>query len=67
MLLKLLINKKVLLRERKRHAVRHVASACYAGGGGPYPVMVGGGVPHPVLVGVPHPVMVRGGYPIQSW
>ena len=38
------IDKKVLLRERKRHTARCVASACYAGGGGvPHPVMVGGG------------------------
>ena len=44
-------NKKVLLRERKRHTACRVASARYAGG-------VGGGVPHPVMVG---------GYPIQSW
>ena len=71
-------NKKVLLRERKRHTACRVASARYAGGGGvvPRPVMVG--VPHPVMVGgVTHPVMVRGtpsshgggGVPptIQTW
>ena len=45
-------NKKVLLRKRKRHTVRRVASARYAAlsNGG------GGGVPHPDW-----------GYPIQSW
>ena len=48
---KLRDNKKVLLRERKRHTARRVASARYAGVGG-------GEVPHPVMVG---------GYPIQSW
>ena len=50
--------KKVLLRERKRHTARRVASARYAdlspdgGGGGRYRIqslMGGGGVPHPVL------------------
>ena len=47
-------NKEVLLRERKRHTARRVASAHYVGGGG------GGG-------GYPHPVMVGGEvYPIQS-
>ena len=72
-------NKKVLLRERKRHTARRVASARYAGWGGglPRPGMVGGypiqswwGVPHLVMVerGIPHPVMV-GGYPptILTW
>ena len=45
-------NKKVLLRERKRHIARHVASARYTalspGGDGevPYPVLEGG-IPHP--------------------
>ena len=39
---KLQLNKKVLLRERKRHTARHVASTHYAvpvggGGGGTYP------------------------------
>ena len=53
-------NKKVLLRQRKRHTVRRVASTRYAGGG----------VPHPAMTGVPHRVMVggtpsnnEGGYP----
>ena len=35
---KLKLNKKVLLRERKRHTARHVAiaiSCCSGGGGGP--------------------------------
>ena len=74
-------HKKVLLRERKRHAARRVASACYAAlsnGGVPHPVI--GGVPHPVMGGtphhpdltrgVPHPVMVgvpRGTPTIQTW
>ena len=55
------INKKVLLRERKRHrsTARHVASDRYGGGGGVhYPVMVGG-VPHPDPPH--HPDLVRGG------
>ena len=70
-----LANKKVLLRERKRHTARCEASARYAGGGRGYPIQSwwGEGLPHPVMVGVPHPVMVGGtpsshggGYPIQS-
>ena len=71
-------NKKVLLRERKRHTAHRVASARYAalsnGGGGGTPSNPGWGVPHPVLYwGVPHPVLaggypvLAGGYPIQSW
>ena len=52
------LNKKVFLRERKRHTARRVASARYAGGQGvPHPVMVWGGT-HPVMWdGVPphHP------------
>ena len=40
-----LSNKKVLLRERKRHTARHVASARYAA------VSNGWGVPHPDLIG----------------
>ena len=65
--LKTIRNKKVLLRERKRHTARCVASARYAAlsNGG------GGGVPHPVMMGVvPHPVMVGGtpgSPPIQTW
>ena len=50
-------NKKVLLRERKRHTTRRVASDPYAGDGGGYPIQSWWGVPHPVMVG---------GYPIQS-
>ena len=61
----ILTNKKVLLRERKRHTARHVASAHYAGEGGiPHPVMVGG-TPSRHVGGVPHPGHGGGGYPIQ--
>ena len=53
-------NKKVLLRERKRHNARRVASARFANGedgvGGTPFSLEWGGVPHPVLDGV-------GGYP----
>ena len=46
------VNKKVLLRERRRHTARRVASARYADR-----LMGGGGLPHPVLDrGVHHPV-----------
>ena len=59
-------NKKVLLRDRKRHTARRVASAPYASDGGGTLSSHGWGVPHPVM-GVPHPVIVGGGgYPIQS-
>ena len=44
-------NNKVLLRERKRHTARPVASARYARGGGGIPFSHDGGVPHPVMVG----------------
>ena len=56
---KIYVNRKVLLRERKRHTTCRIASARYADGGGvPHPVLVGG-VPHPVMVGgLPHPVMM---------
>ena len=61
--------KKVLLRERKKHPARRVASARYAAlsnGGVPYPIM-GGGVPIQSWPGgYPNPVLARG-YPIQSW
>ena len=50
--IKLINNKTVLLRERKRHTVLRVASTCYA-------VLIGGG-------GVHQPVP-DGGTPIQSW
>ena len=53
------LNKKVFLRERKRHTTRSVASACFANGGG---------VPHPLLDGgYPIKSWMGGGYPIQSW
>ena len=59
-----LCNKKVLLRERKRHTAHHVASARYAAlspdeGGG---TLDGGGV-------YPIPGLDWGGegYPVQSW
>ena len=43
-------NKKVLLRERKRHIARRIASACHAVLVGGVPTLVpGGGVP--ILVG----------------
>ena len=38
-------NKKVLLRECKRHTTHHVASAHYASGGGEYPIQSWWGVP----------------------
>ena len=62
-------NKKVLLRERKRHTARRIASVRYAalscGGGYPIwgvaqPGLDGGGTPSHVW-GVPH----NGGYPGQ--
>ena len=48
-------NKKVLLRERKRHTARRVSSARYAGGGYPIPGL--GGTPSQVW---------GGGYPIPG-
>ena len=63
-------NKKVLLRERKRHTTRRVASTHSAvllpraGGGYPHPVLMG--VPHPVPMGYPHPVSM-GEVPIMTW
>ena len=67
-LLTRLVNKKVLLRERKRHTARRVANALSVGWGwgwgGTPSSHDGGEVPYPVMVGkVPHPVMVVGGYP----
>ena len=55
-------NKKVLLRERKRHTARHVASARYAdlSGGGRYPISGPGGVPRPMSR-----AHVQGGTPSQ--
>ena len=72
-------NKKVLLRERKRHTARRVASARYVGGGTPSQVQGGylipgreggtlsqdGGLPHPRSGAVPHP-RSGGGYPVPG-
>ena len=70
-------NKKVLLRERKRHTASRVASARYAAlcnGGGGYPISGRGGYPvsglwlggTPSQVGgVPH--LRSGGTPSQVW
>ena len=65
-------NKKVLLRERKRHTARRVASARYADlsrGGYPVPCQVGGGTPSHVWGGTlsqvgGDPIPGQGGYPI---
>ena len=63
-------NKKVLLRESKRHTARRLASTCYNAlsiGWGGTPTSPGGGrfprsANHPDLTGgVPHPVLVVGG------
>ena len=72
---KLFYNKKVLLRECKRHTACRVASVRYAalsnwGGGGGTPSSLGwgwGGTPSSLGRGgwVIHPVL-DGGYPIQS-
>ena len=76
----LTLNKKVLLRERKRHTVRHVASARYAMGGYPVPGLRGG-TPSQVWGGTPSQVWGGGTlsqvqgvprhrsrhYPIQTW
>ena len=63
-------NKKVLLRERKRHTARRVASTRFADGGvPPIPGLDGGGIPSSLGRGVPqvpsHPDLGRGypGYP----
>ena len=55
-------NKKVLLRERKRHTVRRVASARYAD---LYPVPCLGGYPFPCPRGYPVPCL--GGTPSHIW
>ena len=71
-------NKKVLLRERKKHTARRVASARYAAlsewvGEGDTPSMVWGDMPsqgggYPILEGVPRPGLDGGGvYPIPGW
>ena len=62
-----IFNKKVLLRERKRHTAHHVASARYAAlcnGGRGYPIS-GRGYP---ISGKGYPVQClgRGGYPIPG-
>ena len=73
-----IFNKKVLLREHKRHTAHFIASACYAGGGTPSQVW---GVPClrsrrgtlSQVWGVPHlrfrgyPVPGLGGTPSQVW
>ena len=57
-------NKKVILRERKKHTVRHVASTRFAEMSPDW----GGRVPHPVLDrGVPHQVLTRGYPPSAGW
>ena len=68
-------NKKVLLRECKRHTARHIANACFADGGMvPHPVL-DGGVPHHDL-GWGYPPSARCGtpqsrprmwYPLPIW
>ena len=61
---KILSNKKVLLRERKRHTARHIASTCYAA-----PVLclhLGMGYPPDLERDTPHPDLGRG-YPPVSW
>ena len=66
-------NKKVLLRERKRHTARRAASARYAGGGGGYHPDLARGVPPPSRPGwgVPrYPLTIQtgpGGYPDLGW
>ena len=55
----LMLNKKVLLRERKRHTARRVASARYTGEGVPHPVMVGGIPPPQPRMGYPSPPKVK--------
>ena len=63
-------NKKVILRERKRHTARRIASTHCAALSNPdlvggYPVPGQGGTPSRAGQGVPHP-RYRG-YPIQTW
>ena len=80
--LNIFVNKKVLLREHKRHTARRVASARFADWGGvPHPILDGGGVPStprprsgwrgtPSNLGrgaCPRSGRGGGGYPIQSW
>ena len=64
------INKKVLLRERKRHTARRVASARYAAlsrGEGTLPHPRVGGYPIPGWRGYPSHVLIVGEYPIPGW
>ena len=61
--------KKVLLREHKRHTARRVVGARYATlspdkGGGTQSRPGQGGVPNPVLDGG---YLIQSWYPIQSW
>ena len=64
---KFMSNKKVLLRERKGHTARRVASACYADlSRGRYPISGLGGYPIPGLGGYPVPCP-GGETPSQVW
>ena len=63
--MKIYENKKVLLRERKRHTTHRVASTrCVSGPGGTQSQVWGGGFLVPGLEGVPHPR--SGGYPVPG-
>ena len=65
---KFLCNKKVLLRDRKRHTARHIASAHYSAlsnGGGGYPIQSWWGTPSSYGGGYPIPGLDRG-YPIPG-
>ena len=62
------VNKKVLLRERKRHTDRRVASTLFVGWGGH--IIPGGGSPHLDLAGggvYPIPGGTPGYAPIWTW
>ena len=71
--LKLYTNKKVLLREHKRHTVHRVASACYpapslSGPGMGYPPSRPGmGYPPDLWWGIPPPDLGWGTPPTQTW
>ena len=70
----IIFNKKILLREGKRHTARRVASACYADLSRGVPYLRSRGVPRPMSGGVPHPgsgvgvlhPRSGGGYPIPG-
>ena len=77
-----MVNKKVLLHERKRHTACCIASARYVTGRGGYPIPGPGGYPVPGPGGVHHPrsqggtpsqvqggtpSQVQGGTPSQVW